>query len=221
MLIQQFQGHGLSCVRGERLLFAKLAFQVRAGQLLILKGRNGAGKSSLLRMMAGFLAPYSGHFSLDDVTNDQDRDFFRQSIQYLGHKEGLKSDLTVTENLKFWASLNGVPTAGERIQQAMTQLHIHDLADLPVRYLSSGQTRRTSLARLLLRDDVPIWLLDEPVVGLDHDSRDVLATIMQSHLQRQGIIVAATHQDLGLKNVQMCEVQLDEFVTAPLIEEGV
>lgn len=164
----------LSCRRGERTVFKGLSFSLNATQALLLHGPNGSGKSSLLKCIAGLLPCAEGTVQRGDVA-------------YLGHKNALKSDLTVRENLDFWAG--NVDLQG---------LLPERLLEIPVRYLSAGQVRRVALARLVA-DPAPLWLLDEPTVGLDEESLLYLKGLLEKHLQGGGMIIAATHVDMGLQ----------------------
>ena len=192
------EGRGLACVRSGRLVFSSLDFSLRSGQALVLRGPNGCGKSTLLRLAAGLLQAQEGQilWSGGDVAADPDE--YRANIHYVGHQCGLKTALTVAENIAFWARLYG---AEENVDQACARLGLERLADLPVKYLSQGQQRRTALARLVAFP-LPLWLLDEPNVGLDDFSNNVLKALMAEHLAGGGMIMAATHTELGLDGAE-------------------
>jgi len=187
----RLEGTGLTCVRGGREVFAGLSFSVGAGQALLVTGRNGAGKSSLLRMVAGLVRIASGRLALADADPEQT---LPEQAHYLGHLDTLKSSLTVAENLSFWTRYLGGRSAP---QAALVELGLDALADLPAAYLSAGQRRRLSLARLRAIKR-PLWLLDEPTSALDQDAQDILARLMRDHLAGGGIIVAAAHGAIGL-----------------------
>ncbi len=192
----ELQGRDLVCVRGQREVFAGLGFRVSAGEALILVGPNGAGKSSLLRLIAGLVRPTAGTVELEG--GDPELSLPEQA-HYLGHQDALKPALSVTENLRFWAAfLNGETPD---LTPVLTAVGLAVLADLPAGYLSAGQRRRLSIARLLAVPR-PVWLLDEPTTALDVASQARLADLMQSHLAGGGIIVAATHGPLGLANAR-------------------
>jgi heme exporter protein A len=186
------EARDLACVRGDRAVFAGLSFTLAAGEALLLVGRNGAGKSSLLRLLAGLLPPAGGAVLWQGEDALADRAGHARRLRYLSHQEALKPALTVRENLDFFARLWGgdVPTALEAV--ALTPL-----ADLPARVLSAGQKRRLALARLLL-GEAPLWLLDEPSVGLDSTSVERLGGILQCHRAAGGVVLAATHLPLPL-----------------------
>jgi heme exporter protein A len=192
----QLEGGGLVCVRGGREVFAGLEFSVGGGEALMVTGRNGAGKSSLLRLIAGLVPPAGGR--LDLTGGDPERTIGEQA-HYLGHLDALKPSLTVAENLRFWTTYLGAAKPGDHaIEAALTATGLGALAELPAAYLSAGQRRRLSLARLLAVKR-PIWLLDEPTSALDREAQDALASLMRDHLTGGGIIVAATHGPVGLE----------------------
>lgn len=181
---------GLACERGGRVVFDHLDFEVGGGEALIVTGRNGAGKSSLLRQIAGLVDIADGRIVLDGGNPESS---LPEQAHYVGHLDALKAAMSVRETAEFWATYLG----GGRIDEALQQLDLADLADLPVAYLSAGQRRRLALSRLVLAPR-PVWLLDEPTVALDRASIARLVALMEAHLAAGGIIVAATHQDMGL-----------------------
>jgi len=199
----KLSGVDLTCIRGGRHVFSGVSFSVAAGKALVLTGPNGAGKSSLLRMIAGLIHPVAGRLAVEG--GDPELSVGEQA-HYVGHLDPLKPALTVTENLMFWARfLNGRADGAMSAMSAMTVMMersldavgLADLAQLPAGYLSAGQRRRLSLARVLAVPR-PIWLLDEPTTALDAASQDRLRHVMQDHLAGGGIVVAATHGPLGL-----------------------
>jgi heme exporter protein A len=187
----RLEGRALACVRGGRTVFSGLEFTIGSGQALLVIGRNGAGKSSLLRMVAGLVRIAGGQLVLAGAAGDTT---IPEQAHYLGHQDALKPSLTVAENLGFWIRYLG---GDQPLQAALATVGLAALADLPAAYLSAGQRRRLSLARLLgVRR--PVWLLDEPVSALDRDGQNVLAGLMRQHLSAGGIIMAATHGPIGL-----------------------
>ncbi len=187
----------LTLERGGRLIFSHLSFSLDGGEAMSVTGANGAGKSSLLRALAGLLTPASGCITVTPETETSRTDF----IHYLGHADALKGVLTLKENLAFWSSLlRTAATEGLApltMDVASRRLGLQTVADLPAAYLSAGQKRRAALAKLLLAPR-PIWLLDEPLTALDLASQDLLRDIMKQHLEGGGMIIAATHAALGL-----------------------
>jgi heme exporter protein A len=185
--------HDLALARGGRRLAQGLSFTLKGGEALLVTGPNGAGKSTLLRVLAGLLAPASGHLSLGAAGVEAPG----LAAHYLGHAEALKGALTAQENLEFWAAMLGGGNSGLDPQAALAQVAMSHAPDLPVSYLSAGQRRRVAIARLLVAPR-PLWLLDEPTTALDAASQTRLAGLMKDHLAAGGLIVAATHADLGL-----------------------
>jgi heme exporter protein A len=188
----RLSGVNLTCIRGGREVFAGLGFTLEASEALLVTGRNGAGKSSLLRMIAGFVRAAGGRFEFQDGDSELT---LPEQVHYLGHQDALKPSLTVAENLMFWARYLG---NGEvALQAALAAVGLDALADLPAAYLSAGQRRRLSIARLVAVRR-PIWLLDEPTSALDRAAQERLAELMQHHLAGGGMIMAATHGPIGL-----------------------
>jgi heme exporter protein A len=186
------EGQELACWRGERTVFAGLSFRLEAGGALLLTGANGAGKSSLLRLLAGLLPAAEGRLLWEGEDALADRVTHARRLRYLGHGDALKPSLTAAENLGFYAKLWG----GE-IAPALAALGLTGLSDLPARVLSSGQKRRLALARLALAP-AALWLLDEPTVGLDAASVERLGALLADHRGRGGMVLAATHLPLPL-----------------------
>jgi heme exporter protein A len=195
----RLEASGLACVRNGREVFTGLGFSVGTGEALLVTGRNGAGKSSLLRMIAGLVRIAGGSLALVDADPDQT---IPEQAHYLGHQDALKPALTVAENLSFWARYLGGTEPG-----ALAAVGLSTLANLPAAYLSAGQRRRLSIARLLTARR-PLWLLDEPTSALDREAQDTLADLMRQHLSGGGIIVAATHGPIGLDGAK--ELRLGE-----------
>jgi heme exporter protein A len=183
----------LCCQRGGRPVFEGLSFAVSSGQALIVTGRNGAGKSSLLRMIAGLVRVAGGTLTLEG--GDAERSIGEQA-HYLGHNDALKPSLTVSENLSFWTAYLG---GTGRTEDALAAVGLESLVSLPAAYLSAGQRRRLSIARLISVPR-PLWLLDEPTAALDVRAQDMLRELMAAHLSKGGMIVAATHLPLGLED---------------------
>jgi len=192
--MQGLTAKGLDCVRGERLVFADLALAVNPGRALLLSGANGSGKSSLLRILAGLLQPTAGTMTWEGEDIATDTEAHRRRIAYIGHADPVKPGLTVCENLEFWARLYGLEPD---IEPALYQFRIEQLSELPARYLSAGQRRRLTLARLAVGQNSPagppLWLLDEPAAGLDPGAVAMLANSILAHLANDGVAVIASH----------------------------
>jgi heme exporter protein A len=188
----------ISLVRGHRTILRDLSFRLDAGQALVLTGANGSGKSTLLRALAGYLPTAAGRIVLEGTDGDTPR---AQSCHVCGHLDGIKPQLTVAENLGFWAAFlrsdDDRTPAPAALARALSQFQLDAIADSPAAYLSAGQKRRLGLARLLVVER-PIWLLDEPTVSLDAASIALLLSAMSRHLSGGGLIVAATHVALPL-----------------------
>jgi heme exporter protein A len=202
----RLSGIDLTCRRGGRDIFVGLNFSVASGEALMVSGRNGAGKSSLLRMVAGLVRIADGRLDLAGGHPDLT---MGEQAHYLGHQDALKPSLSVAENLEFWTGFlgPGIPSRGA----ALAAVGLDALADLPAGYLSAGQRRRLSLARLLAVKR-PIWLLDEPASTLDAAGQRRLRDFMRSHLAAGGLIIAATHASLGIDGAQ--ELLLDQLSPA-------
>ena len=193
-------GEELACVRGERLVFEGVSFAVTSGEALVLRGANGSGKSTLLRVIAGLLRHASGTITWRGAAVSDDPEAWHAALCFVGHLDAVKPLFTVTENLAFWAGLRGA--GQDNLTSSLAQFGLADLADVPARFLSAGQKRRLGLARLLATA-VPIWLLDEPTVSLDAESVAALAAAMAEHRAAGGLVVAATHAELGLDAAQI------------------
>jgi len=190
----QLTGNNLTCVRGGREVFTGLTFGLAGGEALVVTGRNGAGKSSLLRVIAGLVRLAGGKLELSGGEADAS---IAEQAHYVGHQDAVKPSLTVGENLKFWAHyLGGVDLP---INLALEAVDLARLVNLPAAYLSAGQRRRLSIARLVAVPR-PLWLLDEPTSALDVPSQGRLAELMRSHLAGGGMIVAAAHGPIGLEH---------------------
>ncbi len=189
------QAEGLAAFRGERLVFRDLDFTVPAGGALVLTGANGSGKSTLLRLLAGLVRPIAGRLLWGGEDALADLATHAERVTYLGHLDAVKPGLTVAENLRFAARMSG-----GSVDDALAALGLADLVDVPARFLSAGQKRRLALARLAL-STAPLWLLDEPTVGLDAASMARVGAVLQAHRARNGVVVAATHVPLPLDDV--------------------
>jgi heme exporter protein A len=188
---------GLGGERGGETIFSGIDFIVADGEALIVTGPNGSGKSTLLRIIAGLLPVAEGSIRLEG--SDKQAPNPTAACHYLGHENGMKSALSVAENLGFWQNFNDAPALG--IGEALEAVGLETVAHLPYGYLSTGQRRRIAIARLLLNFR-PLWLLDEPTAGLDRRSEERFAGLMAEHLREGGMIVVATHVALGLEGAR-------------------
>jgi heme exporter protein A len=188
----RLSGRDVRCVRGGREVFSGLDFEASSGEALAVVGPNGSGKTSLLRLIAGLLAPADGSIVLE---GGEDELTLAEQSHYLGHRDALKPALSVTENLRFWRDFLGGVTSDPAENLAIVELD--HAARLPAAYLSAGQRRRLSIARLLTVRR-PVWLLDEPTNALDTAGQKLFSTLMGDHLASGGLIIAATHMPLGI-----------------------
>lgn len=199
-------GRGLACRRGGRLVFAGLDLGIDPGELLVITGANGSGKSSLLRLLAGLVMPAAGRLSWGD--QDIGAGAFGNHAHYLGHVDGCKPTLTAVENLAFWVALR---EGCDRHQARRKALHglawqgLGPIGDIACRYLSAGQKKRVSLARLAA-SGAPLWLLDEPTLGLDAVAIHRLTGAIEGHLARGGLVIATTHVELGLRQARFFDL---------------
>ncbi len=177
--------HDVAIMRGDRLIQQNISHEMRPGQMTLLTGPNGSGKSSLLRAISGRLTTVRGSIS------------HTVPMLYVGHQDGVSGVLSGRQNLASWAGLNNVRNADSCIDDAILQLNALPFAGLPARVLSRGQRRRFALARLLIGPPNALWLLDEPSVGLDIDTMQVLDSMISKHLSGGGLVMAATHLPLA------------------------
>lgn len=199
----------ISLKRGNRLLIKDLSFSLKKGESLLVTGPNGVGKTTLIRSIAGFLDPEKGKISYQaeaKTTNEEDEETRREHIHYIGHKNGIRTSLTVLENLEFWKSFFASET---NLKEIIKTYYLESLINIPAGYLSAGQKRRLGLARLSIVKRA-IWLLDEPTVSLDEMSANIVATAASNHLKNGGILVAATHIPLEIPFTQ--HIQLSKNI---------
>jgi heme exporter protein A len=193
----RLSGRGVKCVRGGRELFSGLDFEASSGEALAVTGENGSGKTSLLRLIAGLLMPAEGSIALDGGETELT---LPEQAHYLGHRDALKPALSVMENLAFWRDFLGGKASDA--DESLAAVGLDHAADLPAAYLSAGQRRRLSLARLLAVRR-PVWLLDEPTAALDGAGQDLCGGLMRDHLARGGLIIAATHAPLQIETREL------------------
>lgn len=214
------QAEGLACRRGDRLLFRGLDLCLEAGQILWLRGANGRGKTSLLRLLSGLSTPAEGEIRWNGRSLRAAGADFRRQLLFIGHQNGLKDDLSATEALQFLARIHGLPSSTAEVIAALQAMAIGNRRNAPVRTLSQGQRRRVALARLALDLAVPgragLWLLDEPYDALDAQGITSLDGVLSAHARRGGSIVLTSHLALGLTEPQPRVLHLDTHQTGAL-----
>lgn len=199
--------HDLECARGDRTLFTGLGFELAAGELLLVQGGNGQGKTSLLRLLTGLSGPVAGEVRWRGQAIQAAREAYHRDMIYLGHANGIKEDLTPLENLRFQAGLSGRDFDAALAEQTLRKLGLARCLDLPTRVLSFGQRRRVALAGLLTAGAL-LWILDEPLTGLDVHGVALVESLLREHLNRGGMVVMTTHQPLTLDGVAVRALQV-------------
>ena len=206
----------LECTRGERRLFHDLSFTLGRGQLLRVAGANGSGKTSLLRIMCGLLAPSAGELRWHGRSIRAEREEYSRNLVFIGHLNALKDDLTALENLQVAAALGGMPADAGRMRAGLVRFGVAHCAELPAKVLSQGQRRRVALARLALSPAVPLWILDEPFSALDVGAVVELERLLAEHIASGGMVVLTTHQEVQVVAHAVLRVDLDLHTAALL-----
>ncbi len=191
------RGVALAAIRGDRSLFADLSFELAAGELLYVNGPNGSGKTTLLRMLCGLVLPAAGKVTWDGDDIHALGDSFRAELAWCGHHNAIKEDLTGLENLRIGACLAGLATGEPEALAALERMGMRGFENLPTKVLSQGQKRRVAVARLLL-SRARLWVLDEPFTALDITAVGVLQATIRGHLERGGMVVLTTHQQVAI-----------------------
>lgn len=199
--------NNLECIRGDRSLFTELSFRLKSGELLHLLGHNGSGKTTLLRTLCGLIKPNQGVVSWKGKNIRRQREEFAEEMQFIGHLNGIKADLTAVENLRILCRLDSFDVSDDELWQALEKMGLYGHEDLAVGVLSQGQKRRVTLARLLLTKS-PLWLLDEPFTALDKAAIDFLQTVIADHIENGGMVILTTHQDVGLTTGEVKQLRL-------------
>jgi heme exporter protein A len=192
----QLEVEGLACSRGVATLFRNVSFRVDAGEWLAVRGPNGSGKTTLLRCISGLTRPDAGMVRWNGRSTIDDRPAFNADLIYSGHLAGIKDDLNAEENLDAALRLRGRTLPAEAITAALAEVGLAKRRHLPARRLSAGQRRRIGLARLAV-DHAMCWILDEPFTALDDDGQAHFTRLLRAHLERGGLALVATHQDLA------------------------
>lgn len=197
------QAHALACYRQDQSLFHPVSFTLTAGSGLWVKGPNGIGKSSLLRLIAGISTSETGELYWNDHLVERDRAAYTEQLHYLGHADGLRTGLTVMENIQLAAVLAQQPL--QNLDATLSQLQLHAIRYKQIQHLSAGQKRRAALARFFL---IPraLWILDEPLTALDAHTQAVVFANIHTHLQQGGLCILTSHHDLPLPIFEQLEL---------------
>ena len=199
------RANALTCVRGERTLFTGLNLEVSAGEWLHVRGENGIGKTSLLRLLSGLTKPAAGEIFWNEQLISVDPSEYHRNLLFLGHRDSLKEDLTALENLSIATALDGITVSEEEILLALHRFGLRGREDLPVNCLSAGQKRRVLLARLLLRQ-AKLWILDEPFNALDVRAVEMLSELILEHIASGGIAIMTSHQEIPMPNGRVVQL---------------
>ena len=199
------RANALTCVRGERTLFTGLDLEVSAGEWLHVRGENGIGKTSLLRLLSGLTKPAAGEIFWNEQLISADPSEYHRNLLFLGHRDSLKEDLTALENLSIATALDGIAVTEDEILLALHRFGLRGREDLPVNCLSAGQKRRVLLARLLLRQ-AKMWILDEPFNALDGRAVEMLSELILEHIASGGMAIMTSHQEIPMPNGRVVQL---------------
>ena len=199
------RANALTCVRGESTLFKGLDLEVSAGEWLHVRGENGIGKTSLLRLLSGLTKPAAGEIFWNEQLISADPSEYHRNLLFLGHRDSLKEDLTALENLSIATALDGIALTEDEILLALHRFGLRGREDLPVNCLSAGQKRRVLLARLLLRQ-AKLWILDEPFNALDVRAVEMLSELILEHIASGGMAIMTSHQEIPMPNGKVVQL---------------
>ena len=201
----KLEAHALECIRDDRILFSNLAFRLESGQALILEGRNGSGKTSLLRILCGIRLPDAGTVTWGDTDINKLGPDYHVHTSYVGHRDGIKLDLTPLENLAMARALGKPSTI--TLEAALEKVDLFGYEDVLTRNLSAGQQRRLALARLLVTDSL-LWILDEPFTSLDTHGIKVIEQLFDQHTASGGMLAVTSHHAVNLNNTSTQTINL-------------
>lgn len=204
--------HDLACARGERTLFTGMNFALHGGELLLVQGGNGRGKTSLLRLLTGLAHPLAGEIRWRGQALADCHEQYHRDMAYLGHLNGIKDELTPVENLRLAGDLDGMPMDPAHAERALADIGLARCLDLPCRVLSFGQRRRAALAALV-NSGSKLWILDEPLTGLDVHGVALVEGLLRTHVTQGGMVVMTTHQPLALEGVRVIPLQIGPVLT--------
>jgi heme exporter protein A len=199
------EARAITCVRGERQLFSDLNLQVFAGQCLHVRGVNGVGKTSLLRLLTGLASPEAGEIFWNGAPITRDVSEYHSQLLFSGHRDALKEDLTALENLRMYAAIDGLTISEKQAFAALWRFGLKGREDLPVNCLSAGQKKRVLMARMLIRR-AQVWILDEPFNALDTSAVAELQALIGEHLEGNGVVVLTSHQALSIRGLQVLDL---------------
>jgi len=199
------EARALGCVRGDKTLFSGLSFQIAAGDCLHVRGENGVGKTTLLRILTGLSQPESGEVLWNQQALNSQSSAYHRDLLFLGHRDALKEELTALENLQMYAAIDDVELLLEDAMAALRRFGLRGRENLPIHCLSAGQKRRVLMARMLTRQ-ARLWILDEPFNALDAKAVVELEGLIAEHLSAGGLLVLTSHQAVNIANVKVLEL---------------
>jgi len=202
---QALEARDLSCVRGDKVLFTGLSFQIASGDCLHVRGENGVGKTSLLRLLTGLSKAEAGAVLWNGLPISAEPSAFHRELLFLGHRDALKEELSVLENLQMYAALDDVQLPLEKAFAALRRFGLRGRENLPVHFLSAGQKRRVLMARMLTRQ-ARLWILDEPFNALDINAVAELESLIAEHLAAGGLLVLTSHQSINLPELKVLDL---------------